>query len=60
MSDYAQSEAAVEKAMESNSITEMNKLMISLGDTNPLPYEQRYELQQRLRQAIMDHGKVHH
>ncbi|MEG0278192.1 MAG: DUF2526 family protein [Morganella sp. (in: enterobacteria)] len=60
MSDYAQSEAAVEKAIESNSITEMNKLMISLGDTNPLPYEQRYELQQRLRQAIMDHGKVHH
>lgn len=60
MSDYAQSEAAVEKAIESNSITEMNKLMISLGDTNPLPYEQRYELQQRLRQAIMDHGKAHH
>ncbi|WP_413495802.1 DUF2526 family protein [Morganella psychrotolerans] len=60
MSDYAQSVAAVEKAIESNSITEMNKLMISLGDTNPLPYEQRYELQQRLRQAIMDHGKVHH
>lgn len=60
MSDYAQSEAAVEKAIESNSITEMNKLMISLGDTNPLPYEQRYELQQRLRQAIMDHGKIHH
>ncbi|NGE24067.1 DUF2526 family protein, partial [Klebsiella pneumoniae] len=23
-------------------------------------YEQRYELQQRLRQAIMDHGKIHH
>lgn len=60
MSDYAQSVAAVEKAIESNSITEMNKLMISQGDTNPLPYEQRYELQQRLRQAIMDHGKVHH
>lgn len=60
MSDYAQSEAAVEKAIESNSITEMNTLMISLGDTNPLPYEQRYELQQRLRQAIMDHGKIHH
>lgn len=60
MSDYAQSEAAVEKAIESNSITAMNELMISLGDANPLPYEQRYELQQRLRQAIMDHGKVHH
>lgn len=60
MSDYAQSKAAVEKAIESNSITEMNTLMISLGDANPLPYEQRYELQQRLRQAIMDHGKVHH
>ncbi|HCM64729.1 MAG TPA: DUF2526 domain-containing protein [Morganella sp. (in: Bacteria)] len=60
MSDYAQSEAAVEKAIESNSITAMNELMITLGDTNPLPYEQRYELQQRLRQAIMDHGKAHH
>ncbi len=60
MSDYAQSVADVEKAIESNSITEMNELMVSLGDSNPLPYEQRYELQQRLRQAIVDHGKIHH
>lgn len=60
MSDYAQSVADVEKAIESNSITEMNELMVSLDDSNPLPYEQRYELQQRLRQAIMDHGKIHH
>lgn len=33
MSDYAQSVADVEKAIESNSITEMNELMVSLGDT---------------------------
>ncbi|WP_219373050.1 YdcY family protein [Enterobacter sp. BIDMC 29] len=51
--------ARVDTAIEEGVISRMNELLIELSDDAALSREDRYSQQQRLRTAIVHHGKQH-
>ena len=59
MSHLDEVSAQVDAAIGAGSITGMNELLIVLSDDTALSREERYEQQQRLRNAIAHHGKQH-
>ena len=49
--------ARVDSTIKESVITHMNELLVALSDDDALSREERYAQQQRLRQAIFDHGR---
>ncbi|BDH45961.1 hypothetical protein TUM12370_20050 [Salmonella enterica subsp. enterica serovar Choleraesuis] len=57
MSHFEQVTARVDSAIAASVITGMNELLVELSDDTELSREQRYQQQQRLRNAIAHHGQ---
>jgi hypothetical protein len=59
MSHLDEVTARVDAAVEESVITHMNELLVELSEDATLSREDRYEQQQRLRNAIAHHGRQH-
>ena len=59
MSHLEEVSGQVDAAIAAGVITGMNELLIVLSDDAVLSREERYEQQQRLRNAIAHHGRQH-
>jgi len=59
MSHLDEVRARVDAALVEDVITHMNELLVELSDDAVLAREERYALQQRLRNAIAHHGHQH-
>lgn len=51
--------ARVDETIAQSVIVTMNELLVALSDDAALSREERYTQQQRLRQAIAQHGRQH-
>lgn len=59
MSHLDEVTARVDAAIADGAIIGMNELLVILSDDGELSREARYEQQQRLRNAIAHHGRLH-
>ncbi|MEQ4922822.1 DUF2526 family protein [Proteus hauseri] len=57
MSHYNDVVKQVDEAIATTSIQTMNELLVELGKDNTIEFPQRYEQQERLRNAIFHHGE---
>ncbi|KPD02234.1 DUF2526 family protein [Moellerella wisconsensis] len=58
MNYYDEIKNSVDARLKENSITEMNILLTQLSHDQKLTQEQRFEQQQRLREAIFTHHET--
>lgn len=59
MSHLDEVKSRVDAAIGESVIAHMNELLIALSEDTTLGREERYEQQQRLRNAIAHHGRQH-
>lgn len=59
MSHLDEVKTRVDAAISESVIAHMNELLIALSEDAQLSREERYEQQQRLRNAIAHHGRQH-
>lgn len=59
MSHLAEVIARVDDVIKESVIAHMNELLVALSDDAELSREERYAQQQRLRNAIAQHGRHH-